>query len=155
MNFSSCWLIWQLYAYKYIDECSILIWMVFWLAPSLIESLGKMDIILSADSLRFLLNLSTLCFETKLNSMSWKCTTWMQQEKKLLFKCVVVFSLHAHVFSLISVFVLFLQYVFAAQFLVLFTAGRRTQQLLYCSLVPQARTSILALMIICSPVFNP
>lgn len=79
----------------------------------------------------------------------------MQQEKKLLFKCVVVFSLHAHVFSLISVFVLFLQYVFAAQFLVLFTAGRRTQQLLYCSLVPQARTSILALMIICSSVFNP
>lgn len=155
MNFSSCWLIWQLYAYKYIDECSILIWMVFWLAPSLIESLGKMDIIPSGDSLRFLLNLSTLCFETKLNSMSWKCTTWMQQEKKLLFKCVVVFSLHAHVFSLISVFVLFLQYVFAAQFLVLFTAGRRTQQLLYCSLVPQARTSILALMIICSPVFNP
>lgn len=155
MNFSSCWLIWQLYAYKYIDECSILIWMVFWLAPSLIESLGKMDIIPSADSLRFLLNLSTLCFETKLNSMSWKCTTWMQQEKKLLFKCVVVFSLHAHVFSLISVFVLFLQYVFAAQFLVLFTAGRRTQQLLYCSLVPQARTSILALMIICSSVFNP
>lgn len=73
----------------------------------------------------------------------------------MLFKSVVVFSLHAQVFSLISVFVLFLQLVFATQFLVLFIVGRCTQQSLYCSLVPYVKTSVLVLMIICPSVVNP